>query len=77
MYDVYYFKCLISSLFEMYDVYVLSPINYLINFPYNVFSIMKLGLLILLFILENVDNGEFQFVTRECRISKHKCDTIS
>ena len=35
MYDVYYFKCLIPSLFEMYDVYVLSPINYLVNFPYN------------------------------------------
>ena len=26
---------------------------------------MKLGLLILLCILENVDNGEFQFVTRD------------
>ena len=35
MYDVYYFKCLIYSLFEMYDVYVIFPINYLVNFPYN------------------------------------------
>ena len=28
MYDVYYSKCLISSLFEMYDVYVKKTVNY-------------------------------------------------
>ena len=58
----------IPSLFEIYDVYGLSPIS---------FSIMKIGLLILLFILENVDNRELQFITHGCRRSKHKCDKIS
>ena len=71
------FKLFISFLFEMYYVYGLSPINYLVNYPYNLFSIMKIGLLIVLYILENVDNGEFQFITRGCRRSKHKRDTIS
>ena len=77
MYDVYYFKFLISSLFEMYDVYVLSPINYLVNFLYNFIFYNEDRAFDFTFILENVDNGEFQFVTRGCRRSKHKCDTIS
>ena len=55
MYDVYYFKCLIFSLFEMYDVYVLSPINYLVNFPFN-------------FIFYNeVRAFDFTFYSRKCR----------
>ena len=49
---------MISSLFEfmMYMVFlqlIISSIIHIISF-----SIMKIGLLILLFILENVDNGE-------------------
>ena len=45
---------MISSLFEMYDVYVLSPINYLVNFPYN-------------FIFYNeVRAFDFTFYSRKC-----------
>ena len=29
------------------------------------------------FHLENVENGELQFITHGCRRSKHKCDKIS
>ena len=55
MYDVYYFKFVISYLFEMYDVYVLSPINYRVNFPYN-------------FISYNEDRAfNFTFYFRKCR----------
>ena len=55
MYDVYYFKCLIFSLFEVYDVYVLSPINYLVNFLYN-------------YIFYNeVRAFDFTFYSRKCR----------
>ena len=49
------FKFLISSLFEMYDVYGLSPINYLVNYPYN-------------FIFYYEDRAfDFTFHLRKCR----------
>ena len=57
----------------MYMVFLQLIISSIIH----IISIMKIGLLILLLILGNVDNGELQFITHECRISKHKCDTIS
>ena len=49
------FKFLISSLFEIYDVYGLSPINYLVSYPYN-------------FIFYYEDRAfDFTFHFRKCR----------